>query len=80
MVFSFSWFSSFLKKDLELNDTSFESPKIELLELAMKLGVAWPKGPETFITDTAGYPFENSLPYLVLLGAWLGAIHTKKME
>ena len=38
-LFLFSIFS-FLKKDLETNDTSFESPKIELLESSMKLGMA----------------------------------------
>ena len=42
MDFSFSQFSPFFHKDLETNDTSFESPKIELLESSMKLGVAQP--------------------------------------
>ena len=40
MDFSFSQFSPFFQNDLERNDTSFESPKIELLESSMKLGVA----------------------------------------
>ena len=39
---SFSQFSPFFQNDLERNDTSFESPKIELLESSMKLGVARP--------------------------------------
>ena len=42
MDFSFSQFSPFFQNDLERNDTSFESPKIELLESSMKLGVARP--------------------------------------
>ena len=42
MDFSFSQFSLFFQDDLEINDTSFESPKIELLESSMKLGVAQP--------------------------------------
>ena len=40
-LFLFSIFT-FFQKDLETNDTSFESPKIELLESSMKLGMAWP--------------------------------------
>ena len=40
MDFSFSQFSAFFQKDLEANDTSFDSPKIELLESSMTLGVA----------------------------------------
>ena len=42
MDFSFSQFSPFFQNDLERNDTSFRSPKIELLESSMKLGVAQP--------------------------------------
>ena len=42
MDFSFSQFSTFFQKYLETNDTSFESPRIELLELSMILGVARP--------------------------------------
>ena len=38
----FSWFSPSFQKYSVTNDTSFESPKIELLESSMKLGVAWP--------------------------------------
>ena len=40
MDFSFSQFSIFFQKVLETDDTSFESPKIELLESSMKLGMA----------------------------------------
>ena len=50
MDFYFSQFSSFLQKNLETNDTSFESPEIELLESGEKLGVAlswsWPRPPK----------------------------------
>ena len=46
--FLFSIFT-FFQKNLETNDTSFESPKIELLESCEKLGVAkswsWPRPP-----------------------------------
>ena len=38
--FSFSQFSPFLQKNLETNDTSFESPEIEDLDSGKKLGVA----------------------------------------
>ena len=44
MDFSFSQFSIFFQKDLETDDTSFESPKIELLESEKKLGAASPWG------------------------------------
>ena len=40
MDFPFPQFSPFFQKNLETNDTSFESPKIELLESGEKLGVA----------------------------------------
>ena len=50
MVFPFPQFSPFFQKNLETNDTSFESPKIELLESGEKLGVAlswsWPRPPK----------------------------------
>ena len=39
---SFSQFLEILQKNLETNDTSFESPEIKLLELGKKLGVATP--------------------------------------
>ena len=42
MVFPFPQFSPFFQKNLETNDTSFESPKIEHLESGKKLGVALP--------------------------------------
>ena len=41
MNFSFSQFSHFLQQNLETNDTSFESPKIALLESGEELGMAW---------------------------------------
>ena len=40
-LFLFSIFT-FFQHDLEKNDTSFESPKMKLLELSMKLGMARP--------------------------------------
>ena len=43
----FCHFLAILQKNLETNDTSFESPKIELLESGEKVGVAlawsWPR-------------------------------------
>ena len=39
---TFSQFSKTLRKNLETNDTSFESPKIEFLESGTKLGMALP--------------------------------------
>ena len=39
---SFSKFSAILQKNLETNDTSFEGPKIELIESGKKLGIASP--------------------------------------
>ena len=46
----FSQFSVILLKNLETNDTSFESPKTELFESGEKVGVAlswsWPRPPK----------------------------------
>ena len=65
---SFSQFSAILQKNLEANDTSFESPKIELLESGKKLSMAslwgWPIWPQpinwkniTFTETPFGYSF-----------------------
>ena len=43
MDFSFSQFWPFLQQNPETNDTSFESPKIEHLDLGKILGVATEK-------------------------------------
>ena len=50
--YGFLFFSifTFFQKNLETNDTSFESPKTELLESGEKVGVAlswsWPRPPK----------------------------------
>ena len=50
MDFAFPQFLPFLQKNVETNDTSFESPKTELLESGEKVGVAlswsWPCPPK----------------------------------
>ena len=50
MDFPFPQFPPFIQKNLETNATSFESPKIELLESGEKLGIAmswsWPCPPK----------------------------------
>ena len=68
MDFSFSQFSFFFQNDLERNDTLFESPKIELLESTLKLGVAWPwawphplKWKSTLSTKTRLEPFMTKI-------------------
>ena len=49
MDFAFPQFLPFFQKNVETNDTSFESPKTELLESGEKVGVAlswsWPHPP-----------------------------------
>ena len=57
MDFAFPQFLPFFQKNVETNDTSFESPKTELLESGEKVGVAlswsWPHPPKqksTFFT------------------------------
>ena len=50
MDFAFPQFLPFFQKNVETNDTSFESPKTELLESGEKMGVAlswsWPRPPK----------------------------------
>ena len=50
MDFAFPQFLPFFQKNVETNDTSFESPKTELLESGEKVGVAlswsWPRPPK----------------------------------
>ena len=50
MDFAFPQFLPFFQKNVETNDTSFESPKTELLESGEKVGVAlswsWPHPPK----------------------------------
>ena len=66
--FFFSQSSLFLQKDLEKNDTLFESPKIEHLDSGKKFGMATPRGwPRLFIwksitsTKTCLEPFKAKI-------------------
>ena len=68
MDFAFPQFLPFFQKNVETNDTSFESPKTELLESGEKVGVAlswsWPRPPKqksTSFTRICVEPFMTQI-------------------